>query len=87
MVRDFIWDSGSGDKKLSLVKWNDTCQPTTHEGKSVLSLRNLNKAFLMKVGFNIITKLHLLWVKILRHKYKWDLHYNASNTIASCSHL
>lgn len=38
-----------------------------------MNLRNLNKAFFMKICFNIIAQLHLIWVKALQQKYKWDL--------------
>lgn len=40
----------------------------------------------MKVGFTILTKPNLIWVKIL-HKYKWDPLYTTPVNLNTCYHL
>lgn len=87
LVRDFIWGSSSGARKTSLVSWHDMCQPITHGGGSIMNLKSRNKAFLMKVCFNIIAQSHLLWVKFLQHKYKWDLLDSVTKYSSPYSHL
>lgn len=52
-----------------------------------MNLKSLNKVFLMKVYFNIIAQPHLLWVKVLQHKYKWDLLDGVTKYSGPCSHL
>lgn len=69
LVRDFIRGSSNSVRKTSLVSWHDMCQPTTHGGNDIMNLRTLNKAFIMKVSFNIIAQPYLFWVTVLRYKY------------------
>lgn len=60
LVRNFIWGFSNNARKKNLVNWCDMCQPTMHGGDGIMNLKPLNKAFLMKVYFNIITQPHLL---------------------------
>ena len=47
----FIGGSTTNDRKLSLVKWNDLCQPKSSGGLGLRDMRAVNDAFLMKLGW------------------------------------
>ncbi|CAN1796019.1 Putative ribonuclease H protein At1g65750 [Linum perenne] len=51
------------------VNWDTVCKPKNLGGLGLRSARELNKAFLMKVAWNIISRPVELWVKALSTKY------------------
>lgn len=63
IVCNFIWGSSSEIKKPSLVKWADMCCPCTYDGGDILSLKDFNKAFFMKMGFTILPSLIFIGFK------------------------
>ena len=67
--RSFIWGSTTNERKLSLVKWNEICQPKSSGGLGLRDMRAMNDAFLMKIGWSLVTKPDSLWVKVLKSKY------------------
>ncbi|CAN1127155.1 Putative ribonuclease H protein At1g65750 [Linum perenne] len=68
-IRNFIWGSSNGVRKIHNVNWDSVCKPKKMGGLGLRSARELNKAFLMKVAWNIITRPEELWVKALVSKY------------------
>ncbi|CAN1353255.1 Putative ribonuclease H protein At1g65750 [Linum perenne] len=68
-IRNFIWGSSNGVRKIHNVNWDTVCKPKKMGGLGLRSARELNKAFLMKVAWNIITRPEELWVKTLVSKY------------------
>lgn len=46
------------------------CQPMKSGGLGFCYARDLNKAYLIKVGWNLCTNRSVLWVYMLRSKYK-----------------
>ncbi|KAH1057051.1 hypothetical protein J1N35_035116 [Gossypium stocksii] len=69
LARQFIWGAAEGKRKLALVGWNKICQPKMHGGLGFRRLEDQNKAFMMKIGYSLITKSEALWVQVLRAKY------------------
>lgn len=61
LVRNFIWGSSNDQKKISLAKWEELCQPRSHGGIGVRKVTSMNKSFLMKLGYNLILKTNSLW--------------------------
>lgn len=51
IIRRFIW-SGSNDKQggVHLVKWNDFIKPKKEGGLGLRNLRDMNLAFMAKLG-------------------------------------
>ncbi|CAN1320314.1 Putative ribonuclease H protein At1g65750 [Linum perenne] len=68
-IRNFIWGSTDGVRKLHNVNWDTVCKPKNHEGLGLRSAREMNKAFLMKVSWIFINKLDDLWAKTIISKY------------------
>ncbi|CAN1768790.1 Putative ribonuclease H protein At1g65750 [Linum perenne] len=68
-IRNFIWGSSNGVRKLHNVNWETVCKPKSLGGLGLRSARELNQAFLMKVVWGIINKPHELWVQTLMTKY------------------
>lgn len=67
--RSFIWGSTNEKKKPHLVKWEQVCQPKENGGLGIRRMSQNNEAFLMKLGWGILTLPNALWVKVLRSKY------------------
>ncbi|KAL4362103.1 hypothetical protein GQ457_04G027190 [Hibiscus cannabinus] len=64
LIRQFVW-GGSGERTgIALLPW-DTIQRSPAQGRLGLKdLDNHNKAFLMKIGYNLITDDECLWVQL-----------------------
>lgn len=69
LVRRFIWGTSDGKKKISLVGWDSICQPKWCGGLGMRQLRYQNIAFLLKLGFKMVTDNETLWVCVLKSKY------------------
>ena len=50
VVRDFVWGSSEGDRKMHLVNWDDICKPKCLGGLGLRKAEDNNKIFLMKLG-------------------------------------
>ncbi|KAK5785254.1 hypothetical protein PVK06_039821 [Gossypium arboreum] len=74
-------------KKEALVGWDDICQPKMHGGLGFRRLGDQNKAFMMKISYNLITKSETLWVQVFRAKY--GVRESMSNSLmrSSCSYM
>ncbi|KAA3462476.1 reverse transcriptase [Gossypium australe] len=66
MVRQFIWGSTSSNKNIPLVSWDLMCQPKSHGGLGIRSLRDQNTSFIMKLGFKLMTGHSSFGVNVLR---------------------
>ncbi|KAK5775823.1 hypothetical protein PVK06_043768 [Gossypium arboreum] len=69
LARQFIWGVADGKRKMALVGWDSICQPKLHGGLKFRRLGDQNKAFMLKLGYSLITKTEALWVQILKPKY------------------
>ncbi|XP_050238477.2 uncharacterized protein LOC126687968 [Mercurialis annua] len=87
LVRNFVWGNHNGSHKPSLVNWEVMCSPCSNGGGGIQKLKNQNKAFLMKIGFNVIAKPELFWVQVVRNKYGWTRNNNSCNIKGPCSVL
>ncbi|CAN0863352.1 Putative ribonuclease H protein At1g65750 [Linum grandiflorum] len=68
-IRDFIWGSGDGIRKLHNINWETVCKPKSLGGLGLRSAREMNMAFLMKVAWGLLTRPDELWAKVLLTKY------------------
>jgi len=68
-IRRFLRGGTALEKKPHLVAWGTVIQDKEHEGLGVLSMRQLNMAFLMKLNWRLKTQPHTLWARILQEKY------------------
>ncbi|CAN0898133.1 Putative ribonuclease H protein At1g65750 [Linum grandiflorum] len=68
-IRDFIWGSGDGIRKIHNINWETVCKPKSLGGLGLRSAREMNMAFLMKVSWGLLTKPDELWAQVLLTKY------------------
>ncbi|XP_010520746.1 PREDICTED: uncharacterized protein LOC104799794 [Tarenaya hassleriana] len=69
IMRRFIWGSTETRRKLSLANWDLVSSLKNLGGLGIRPIQRFNKAFLMKLAFQFITKQDSLWVRLLRDKY------------------
>lgn len=67
--RNFVWGSSRAVRKTALVAWDKVCQSKDKGGIGLRQVRSMNKAMLMKLGWELIQRRDKLWVQILRSKY------------------
>ena len=67
--RAFLWGSWGNSHKIHVVGWNDVCKPKPKGGLGLRHLQDMNTAFLMKIGWGLLTKDNELWTKVLKAKY------------------
>ncbi|MBA0832487.1 hypothetical protein Goarm_016876, partial [Gossypium armourianum] len=70
LVRQFIWGSSNGKRKLALINRESVCHPLSCGCLGLRRLEDQNVSFLMKLGFCLVTNINALWVKVLRSKYR-----------------
>ncbi|XP_056697878.1 uncharacterized protein [Spinacia oleracea] len=67
--RQFFWNQSQLGKALPLIAWKKVCQPKDQGGLGLRRTYPLNRAFIAKLGWKILTEENNLWVKIMRKKY------------------
>ncbi|CAN1135031.1 Putative ribonuclease H protein At1g65750 [Linum perenne] len=68
-IRNFIWGSTNGVRKIHNINWEMVCRPKNLGGLGLRSARELNRAFLMKLVWGVLSRPDELWVKVLASKY------------------
>lgn len=69
ICRDFILCSDANNRKIHLMSWEMTCKPKDQGGLGFRSLRMLNQAYFLKLGWSMMKDPNTLWVRLLRMKY------------------
>lgn len=84
-LKDFWWGFPSSKNRNYTPKaWLAICQPKTMGGLGLRCMRDINEAFLQKLGWNILTKPHSLWVRVLKAKYFQNCSFfTAESTLGS----
>ncbi|XP_056688407.1 uncharacterized protein [Spinacia oleracea] len=67
--RQFFWNQSKSGNALPLIAWNKVCQPKDQGGLGLRRTYPLNRAFIAKLGWKILTDENNLWAKIMRKKY------------------
>ncbi|CAN1777598.1 Putative ribonuclease H protein At1g65750 [Linum perenne] len=68
-IRNFIWGSSEGNRRIHNVNWETVCRPKNLGGLGLRNARDLNKAFLMKLVWSLVSRSEELWAKVLITKY------------------
>ncbi|KAF7824532.1 putative ribonuclease H protein At1g65750 family [Senna tora] len=87
MERCFLWDTNQSSRKFHPINWKKVCMKKSDGGLGVMKLKSMNKAFFMKIAWNIITKSNAAWVKVIKEKYRFDTLSEGPKQKASCSNL
>ncbi|MBA0684287.1 hypothetical protein Goari_025882, partial [Gossypium aridum] len=61
--RKFAWGSTISAKKVALVKWETGCKPSETGGLGIMRMMSSNLLFLIKLAYQLVTKLNPLWVR------------------------
>lgn len=67
--RQFFWNQSRLGKALPLIAWKKVYQPKDQGGLGLRRTYPLNRAFIEKLGWKILTDDNNLWAKIMRKKY------------------
>ncbi|CAN1163243.1 LINE-1 retrotransposable element ORF2 protein [Linum perenne] len=68
-IRNFVWGSTNDKRKTHLISWDVVCRPKSEGGLGLKKEKELNEAFMMKLGWLILKAPEKLWVNILTSKY------------------
>ncbi|CAN1153626.1 Putative ribonuclease H protein At1g65750 [Linum perenne] len=68
-IRNFIWGSVEGARKIHNINWDTVCKPKKLGGLGLRNARDLNRAFLMKIVWGLLERPNELWAKVLTSKY------------------
>lgn len=68
-IRKFFWDELDGTRKLYFMSWGELCTPKEQGGLGFKSLRKMNLAFLVKLGWQLFIERDKVWVQMLWAKY------------------
>ncbi|KAE8664067.1 hypothetical protein F3Y22_tig00112857pilonHSYRG00227 [Hibiscus syriacus] len=72
LIRRFVWNANEGSNPLALIKWSTVKLPKENGGLAIKHLEGQNKAFLLKIGMQLVQGVDKLWVKVIRSKYRWS---------------
>lgn len=68
-IRAFVWGSKAGERKVHLLDWETVTLPRAQGGLGLRKSRNMNRAFLAKMGWRMAKEKNNLWSIVLRNKY------------------
>ncbi|KAF7844395.1 reverse transcriptase [Senna tora] len=67
IFRDFFWASGTQNRKLHLIGWENICKSKREGGLGIFKTRERNRAFLAKLCWRIDQERDAIWVKLMSH--------------------
>ena len=68
-LQRFLWGGSSMQRKPHLVAWNAITKEKSQGGLGIRCMRDLNSAYLMKLGWRFLSEPTALWARILKEKY------------------
>ncbi|CAN1824009.1 Putative ribonuclease H protein At1g65750 [Linum perenne] len=68
-IRRFVWGGSNDQRKIHLVSWDVICRPKSQGGLGLRKASELNGAFNMKLGWQLLKYPDKLWVRVLTSKY------------------
>ncbi|CAN1826853.1 Putative ribonuclease H protein At1g65750 [Linum perenne] len=71
-IRNFVWGTTEETRKAHLISWEAICTPKSKGGLGLRYARQLNQAYMMKLGFLFLAKPEELSVQVLQKKYFKD---------------
>ncbi|XP_056697886.1 uncharacterized protein [Spinacia oleracea] len=67
--RNFFWKQSPEKKGIPMISWDKICQPKNQGGLGLRKTEAVNSAFLVKLGWKVITDHNNLWVREIHAKY------------------
>lgn len=68
-IRGFLWGSNGNKRKCHLVRWDLVTRSKDEGGLGIRTSRDMNLAFLGKMGWRVLKEKDRLWTEVLRQKY------------------
>jgi len=68
-VRRFLWAGTNLDRKPHLVAWATVTKSLEEGGLGIRSMRSLNSAAMVKLGWRMMQEPEALWARVLKYKY------------------
>ncbi|KAJ8444213.1 LOW QUALITY PROTEIN: hypothetical protein Cgig2_028094 [Carnegiea gigantea] len=68
-IQRFLWAGTSTERKPHLVAWATVTRPLREGGLGINSMRELNSAYMAKLGWRMVLEPKALWAKVLKQKY------------------
>ncbi|XP_074304974.1 uncharacterized protein LOC141639890 [Silene latifolia] len=65
----FLWGGDQDNQALSLVSWDMVTKEKDNGGLGLRSMRQVNTAFMAKLGWRLLSEPNALWARVLHHKY------------------
>lgn len=69
LSRNFLWGEVEGERRCHLVNWETVTLSKDQGGLGIRRLREMNLAFLAKLGLRIMNDEECLWIKMMKNKY------------------
>lgn len=88
LCRTFLWFGTDKITRKSPIAWKKVCSPKRHGGLNIIYIENWNKAYLIKLQWNMHGKSDSMWIKwihcyyvkkqdiltmVVRNNYSWIL--------------
>ena len=67
--RSFLWGGNVEERKIHNASWDTVTKSKDCGGLGLRSMRQVNTAFLMTLGWRLLTEQESLWSRVLRFKY------------------
>ena len=68
-VRRFLWGGDDTHRKTHHVSWTQLIRPKAMGGLGLQAMRQANSAFLVKLGWRVLSEKDKLWSQVVRAKY------------------
>lgn len=72
LMRDFLWGTSDGGRRIAWVKWIDICQPKNVGGLGIKDIDLFNRSLLGKWLWRWRTEKNALWCRVINAKYEAD---------------
>ncbi|KAL4361551.1 hypothetical protein GQ457_04G008110 [Hibiscus cannabinus] len=87
IIRRFVWGSTDDEISIAFVPWEVMQSLIDDEGLGFKDVYQRNRAFLMKISYQLVMVIDNLWVRVLRAKYKIEEVLSISLHCKVCSRL
>lgn len=68
-IRNFLWGNKEGERKIHLVRWEVVTRLKDQGGLGLRKAKDMNTAFLAKIGWRMEMEKDKLWVQVITNKY------------------
>ncbi|GAV67642.1 hypothetical protein CFOL_v3_11147 [Cephalotus follicularis] len=85
MLRSFLWFGVGDAKRAGKVAWEKVCYPKEEGGLAIKNMRTWNKAAILQLGWEIVTKKESIWVRwcnlvLLKDKRFWAVKITSASS-------